>query len=83
VWILDRLWLPIHFPSLFVVELVDDVVNVPDLRLVLSLPVVLLCFDMGFEIFIVVHANLTVGVVGLRFGHRDDVSGFSENTFGF
>ena len=83
VWILDWLRLPVHFPSLFGVELVDDVVNVPDLRLVFSLPVVLLCFDMGLEIFIVAHTNLAISVVGLRFGHRDYVASLSENAFRF
>ena len=83
VWILDGLWLPVHFPSLFIVELVDDVVNITDLWLVFRLLVVLLCLDMGFEIFVVVHANLTIRVVGLRFGHCDYVSSFSENTFRF
>ena len=65
VWILDGFWLPIHFPSLFVVQLVDDVVDVTDLSLDFCLSVVLLCFYMGLEILVVVHANLAIGVICL------------------
>ena len=83
VWILDGLWLPVYFPSLFVVQLVDDVVNVADLSLDFGLPVVFLSFDVGFEILVVVHADLTIGVVGLRLGHSDYVSCFSEDTLRF
>jgi hypothetical protein len=62
---------------------VDDVVDVTDLSLDFGLSVVLLCFYMGLEILVVVHANLAIGVVCLWFGHSDYVSSFSENTFGF
>ena len=81
--ILDGFWLPIYFPALFVVQLVDDVVDVADLSLDFGLSVVFLSFDMSFEIFVVVHANLTIGVVCLGLWHCDNVSCFSENTFGF
>ena len=83
VWILDGFWLPVYFPSLLVVQLVDDVVNVADLSLDLSLPVVFLSFNVGFEILVVVHADLTIGVVCLRLGHSDYVSCFSEDTLRF
>jgi len=81
--ILDGFWFPIYFPALFVVQLVDDVVNVADLCLDFGLSVVFLSFDMSFEILVVVHANLTIGVVRLGLWHCDYVSCFSEDAFRF
>lgn len=65
------LWLPVVDPRLVGIQLVDDLVDFTEMRLVLGPDQVALALDVLVEVFVVVKADLAVVVVRLRLWNRN------------
>lgn len=70
---LDRFWRPVGLPALLGVELLNDDVDLAELRLMSSFPLMSLRYDVLVEILVSYVADLTVGVINLRSGNFDFV----------